>query len=103
MDKNSIKVLICGVEYSLKSDENPHHVEMIAKHVEDRIEKLSGTTQVTSQAKIAVLTALNITADLFVLKQNYQELTKKLAAYEEKSKELCENVEPFLAIPQDKD
>lgn len=103
MDINSIKIEICGVEYSLKSDENPQHVEMIAKHVEDRIEKLSGTTQVTSQTKIAVLTALNITADLFVLKKNFQEVCKKLAAYEERSKELCENVDPFLADSQKKD
>ena len=55
MEKQSIQVKIGGIQYSLKTDEDPQEVEKVARYLDNTINSLTGNTSVTSQTKIAVL------------------------------------------------
>lgn len=88
MDKKSITVQIGGLEYSLKTDENPEEVTKVIRFVDEKIRNLTENTSVTSQTKIAVLTALNIASELFLIKQEYREVLEKLEQYEADSAKL---------------
>ena len=95
-NKTTIRVEIDGMDYSLKSENNPDYVESIAKYVNDKIQKLSQKTNVKSQTKIAVLTALNIADEYFQLQKSYENSLKKLEKIEAKSKELNDQVDHQL-------
>ncbi len=96
-DKNTIRVEIDGIGYSLKSDNDPGYVESIANYVNEKIQKLSQKTNVKSQTKIAVLAALNIADEYFQLQKGYKKSIQKLEHYETKSKELCDQVDHHLS------
>lgn len=96
MDKNSIKVQIFGMDYSLRSDKDPEYVKQVAAYVDEKIQKLSTTTNVKSQTKIAVLVALNIAEELFQLKRQHDNTLKIFENIELKSKELCDSVDDHL-------
>lgn len=96
MDKNSIKVQIFGMDYSLKSDKDPEYIKQVAEFVDEKIQKLSTNTNVKSQTKIAVLVALNIADELFQLKKQYENSSKVFENIELKSKELCDSVDDHL-------
>jgi cell division protein ZapA len=92
-EKNTIRVEIDGMDYSLKSDNDPEYVESIANYVNQKIQKLNQKTNVKSQTKIAVLAALNIADEYFQIQKNYENTLKKLEALEAKSKELSDQVD----------
>ena len=96
MDKNSIKVQIFGMDYSLRSDKDPEYVKQVADYVDEKIQKLSTTTNVKSQTKIAVLVALNIAEELFQLKRQHDNTLKIFENIELKSKELCDSADDHL-------
>ena len=93
MEKNSIKVTIMGTEYALKSDADPQYIQEIASYVDQKIQKLVEGTQLTSQLKIAVLTAVNICDELFRLKRKHDKLVKEI---ESTSEEITENLDNYL-------
>ncbi len=99
MQKQSIKVQIGGMEYSLKADAGSDYVQRIAAYVDEKFRRLSEKTSVTSQTKIAVLTALNIADELFRLKEKYDQLVKTV---EEESRhlnqEIDQSVGPILKL-----
>ena len=73
----------------------------LQRFVEERLDKIGKTTKVNSQTKIAVLAALNITADLFKLNKLHKETVKKLETYETRSKELSDSVDRYLTQHQE--
>lgn len=95
-EKKTIRVEIDGMDYSLKSDNDPEYVESIANYVNEKIQKLTLKTNVKSQTKIAVLAALNIADEYFHLQKSYENSVRKLENFEAKSKELCDQVDDHL-------
>ena len=95
-EKKSIQVKIFGTDYSLKSDRDSEYVESIARYVDEKIQKLSRSTNVNSQTKIAVLAALNIAEELFRLKRDQHLLREKSIEHEQKSKALYDRLEHGL-------
>ena len=93
MEKQSIKVNILGTEYAFKSDSDPGYIHDIASYVDQKMRKLLESSQVKSQLKIAVLTAVNISDELFRLKSKYEKLIKEI---ESTSGEITENLDNFL-------
>ncbi len=96
VDKNSVQVQIFGVDYSLKSEEEPEYVRMVAKYVDDKVQRIAHNTNVKSHSKIAVLAALNIADEFFQLKQRHENSLNQLNQVESKSKELCDSVDHHL-------
>ena len=96
MDKKTVKIQIGGIDYSLKSSEEPEYVGQIAKYVDEKIERLAANTNVKSQTKIAVLVALNIADEFFQLKKQYEKLARQLESIDSRSKELCNTVDSYL-------
>ena len=93
MEKTSTKVNILGNEYVLKSESDPQYIQELADYVDQKMQKLGNGTQVKSQLKISVLTAINITDELFRLKQRHEKLVKEI---ETTSEEITENLDNFL-------
>ncbi|MGD8719226.1 MAG: cell division protein ZapA [Candidatus Zixiibacteriota bacterium] len=72
--KQTTKVTIFGVEYSITSDRNPEEVRRIAKFVDDKMWEISENNNLISTEKVAILTALNIAEDfLHTLEQRKKE------------------------------
>lgn len=63
--KHSIKVTICGEEYTLRSDATPEHTRAVAAHVDTAIREVMGNASVAESHKAAILAALSITDTLF--------------------------------------
>ncbi|MBN2365952.1 MAG: cell division protein ZapA [Calditrichaeota bacterium] len=82
-----------GAEYALKSDVDPEYVQELATYVDQKMHKLEQSSQVHSALKIAVLTAVNISDELFRLKRKYDQLVEEI---ESKSQEITENLDTFL-------
>lgn len=93
MEKNSTKVTIWGMEFALRSDADPQYIQELAGYVDQKMYRLSEGTQVKSQLKIAVLTALNIADELFRLKEKHETLVKEI---ETTSDEITENLDKYL-------
>lgn len=96
MEKRTVKIQIGGIDYSLKSGEEPDYVKKIAQYVDEKIQRLSSYTNVKSQTKIAVLVALNIADEFFQLKKQHESVIKQLQSVELRSKELCNTVDSYL-------
>jgi cell division protein ZapA len=72
--KETTKVTIFGVEYSITSDRDPEEVRRIAKYVDDKMWEISENNNLISTEKVAILTALNIAEDyLRTLEQRRRE------------------------------
>jgi cell division protein ZapA len=93
MEKNSVKVNILGSEYALKSDADPEYVSDLASYVDQKMQKLQQGSSIHQPLKIAVLTAVNISDELFRLKRKYEKLVKEI---ESASEEITENLDSFL-------
>ena len=93
MEKNSVKVNILGSEYALKSDANPEYISDLASYVDQKMQKLQQGSSIHVPLKIAVLTAVNISDELFRLKRKHEKLVKEI---ESASEEITENLDNFL-------
>ncbi len=58
MEKNSVKINIAGVEYSLKTDESVEFTQQLATEINSKIEEIKAGNPFISTSQIAVLIAL---------------------------------------------
>ncbi len=93
MERNSVRVNILGSEYALKSEADPQYVIELASFVDQKMQKLQKGASIHAPLKIAVLTAVNISDELFRLKRKYEKLVKEI---ESASEEITENLDNFL-------
>ncbi len=94
--RSSVKVNIGGDIFLLKSDKDPEYVQKIAKLVDDKIKRIAKHTHVRSQAKIAVLAALNIAEQFYDLQTSYEQNNITLNTIELKSKDVCDKIDHYL-------
>ena len=65
-DGNQIKITIFGQEYSVKAPADPTYIKKIAEYVESKMREVqSGVSSTQSSNRIAILSAMNITDELF--------------------------------------
>lgn len=74
MNKNKITVNINGNEYIIKGEESEEAMLRVASYVDEEIRKLTAINNKLNPTFAAVLSALNITNELFKLKTQYEEL-----------------------------
>ena len=65
-DGNQIKITIFGQEYSVKAPADPTYIKKIAEYVDSKMrEAQSDFSSTQSSNRIAILSAMNITDELF--------------------------------------
>ena len=63
---NHIKITIFGQEYSVKAPADPTYIKKIAEYVDTKMREVqSGFSSTQSSNRIAILSAMNITDELF--------------------------------------
>jgi cell division protein ZapA len=80
MPTNQVRVNIFGAEYVLKSDNNENYIIEIAKYVDQKMREIDRSQAITSNLKLAILAALNITDELFQNKQYRDRLLEQIDA-----------------------
>lgn len=73
-----VSVEIFNEDYTVRGDENPEYIEMLASYVDRRMKMIHQRNPNLSNTKIAVLTALNLADELNKLQEDYDELVKAL-------------------------
>ena len=69
-DGNQIKITIFGQEYSVKAPADPTYIKKIAEYVDTKMREVqSGFSSTQSSNRIALLSAMNITDELFNAKK----------------------------------
>lgn len=92
-NKITIKVRIYGKEYSIRSSKDTEYVEEVARYVDNKMTEVDKSGVSSSPVQVAVLTAMNITDELFSVKTQDSAEVKKL---EEKAKALTEKINSAL-------
>ncbi len=65
-EKKVVKVRIFGQEYSVKAPADPTYIKKIAEYVDTKMRDVqSGFSSTQSSNRIAILSAMNITDELF--------------------------------------
>ena len=69
-EDNQIKITIFGQEYSVKAPADPTYIKKIAEYVDTKMREVqSGFSSTQSSNRIAILSAMNITDELFNVKK----------------------------------
>lgn len=107
MDSNKVEVTIDGGKYTIVSNADKKQTEKIAAYVDDLISEIRENNSKLNINRIYILTLMNISADLFKLKEDfslmeqeladpeekYESLRDSLSSSEEENKQLNENLE----------
>ncbi|NLC62991.1 MAG: cell division protein ZapA [Thermoanaerobacterales bacterium] len=75
---NRLKVRINGEDYYKKGAASTDYIKQVALYVDKKISSLSKNHPQLSMTKITILAALNITDELFKMKQEYEEFLAML-------------------------
>ena len=70
---NRVKVNINGEDYYIKGTVPEEYIKRVVKYVDKKMYELESKHPNLSRSKLAVLTAINITDELFKLRQEYEE------------------------------
>ena len=95
MPTNQVRVNIFGAEYVLKSDNNENYIIEITKYVDQKMREIDRSQAITSNLKLAILAALNITDELF---QNKQYRDRLLEQIDEDSRSLNQSLQEALDL-----
>jgi cell division protein ZapA len=67
-----VTVTIMGRNYTLRAEEDPQYVRMIAAYVDDKLQEIAKISPRMSTTRLAILAAINIADELHKLEQNLQ-------------------------------
>jgi cell division protein ZapA (FtsZ GTPase activity inhibitor) len=73
-----VEIEILGRRYSLQSDRDPSHVQGVASFVDQQLRDLSGNQPESVRREHAILVALNIASELFLLRETSDQLADQL-------------------------
>ena len=78
---NNIKVKISDQEYALKTGADEDYIKKVAQYINEKMKEVeTAGVDTNSQLRIAVLAAMNITAELFECKKKKNEVIEKVEA-----------------------
>jgi cell division protein ZapA len=93
---DSIRVYICGDEYSIKGDVDVETTKKVAEYVDRKMMGFQKNIASRDKLKAAVLCALNIAGELFESRTRSESATKKVEELREKTNELGEKIDSCL-------
>ena len=89
------KVIISGQEYAFKTGADPNYVQTVADYINLKMKEVeSAGVDTSSQLRIAVLAAMNITAELFECRKKKDEVIDKV---ESKARAISEYIEDKIS------
>lgn len=88
--KEPIKVRILDHEYLIRSDEDPEHVESVARFVNDKFKEVISKAEGLPEKKAAILAAFHIASDYFQVLRDREAL---VAHVEQRAKALVHRIE----------
>ncbi|MCK4541458.1 MAG: cell division protein ZapA [Spirochaetales bacterium] len=65
MGKEQVRIQMLGTSFTIQTDEDSVYLSRILDYVHDRITEVEGSMAVKDPLKVAILTAILITDDLF--------------------------------------
>ena len=89
-EKSTEKVEIFGQEYKIKGVGNPQYVHKIAGYVDKKMREIAHSSGIMSQSRIAILAALNITDELYQVRETREKAEQELESQAVKLGELLE-------------
>lgn len=78
--RHVVKVRIQGEEYTLRTDEQPDHVVEVAEYLDRAIQRVADAGTVIESDRAAILAALQITDELFKLREYVTESDQAMKA-----------------------
>ena len=94
IEDNQIKITIFGQEYSVKAPADPTYIKKIAEYVDIKMREVqSGFSSTQSSNRIAILSAMNITDELFNSKKKGDSNSNEV---EEKVTSLIELIDEYV-------
>ena len=90
-----VQIEIVGRRYTLRSERPPGHIQAVADFVDERIREVTGGSASAVQRDHAILAALNIASELFLLRERRDELA--LVA-ESAIDELVDRIEQVIGV-----
>lgn len=78
--RSVVRVTVGGEEYAIRSDASPEHTRAVAQHVDQAIKRVLNTAPVVESHKAAILAALQITDELFRLRDERERSEERAAA-----------------------
>ena len=72
----SIQVEIFGQVYSIKGKDDPAYVRELAAYIDGKMKEVQKNTRTVDPHRVAILTALTITDELYRLREDYRLLEK---------------------------
>lgn len=78
--KHSVKVMIGGEEYAVRSDLPPEYTREVAAYVDQALKKVLSQASMVETHKAAILAALDITNELFQSRTSEREVAARIAA-----------------------
>jgi cell division protein ZapA (FtsZ GTPase activity inhibitor) len=76
--KTPVNVTIAGHRFTLRSDEDERVVREMAAHVDKHLRELQKQTRASDTQTLAILTALQITEELWKERRRYADLKKRV-------------------------
>lgn len=70
MEPGTTTVEIYGQKYTVRSDDDPEHVERVAAYVDERMRDVARASSQVTSVRVAILAALNIADELFRERDN---------------------------------
>jgi len=72
--KNRVHVKIYGEEHTMRGPASPEYMKRVAHYVDEKMRQIGQSNSRLGISKIAVLTAINLADELFLLRKELQEL-----------------------------
>jgi len=77
-EPNRVTVRIMGEDYVVKGKAKPEHIQKLGQHVDAVMTEIQKNNPCLSTTQVAILAAINIAADLYRIKEDYEELLELL-------------------------
>ncbi len=78
MGIHSVEVQILGQSYSIKTDADEAHIRALAMYLDKKLKEIYSTSPNINPLKALIISALNITDELFKIKMEQENLDKMI-------------------------
>lgn len=99
MSKGQLNVDLLGTSFAIQADETEEYLNRIYKHYLHVLDQVRETSKITDPLKLAILTGLLITDELYkeeVLEQNSQDLIDKAFDIERSAMRMIEKIDEVI-------
>jgi len=94
-DDNTVQVNIYGKSYTIKGKADSNYISGVANYVDMKMREVDDGAQSTqAEGKVAILAGMNITDELFSIRQDKEQLSNR---FEERIQALTELIDESLS------